>query len=199
MVNIIWMMMAIVGIMFAAVNGTIEEVNAAIFKGAKEAVTISIGMISILVFWLGLMKIAEEAGLLNALGTLAKPIVKRLFPEVPPNHPAMGYIVSNMIANMFGLGNAATPMGIKAMEELNKLNGNKDVASRSMVTFLAINTSSITLIPATVISIRMTYGSAAPGEIIGTTLVASALGTIGAIFIDRYYYWKRTRRGGRRP
>jgi spore maturation protein A len=199
MVNIIWVMMAIIGIGFAAVNGTMDEVNAAIFKGAKEAVTISIGMISILVFWLGLMKIAEEAGLLKALGTLTKPIVKRLFPEVPPNHPAMGYIVSNMIANMFGLGNAATPMGIKAMEELKKLNGNKDVASRSMVTFLAINTSSITLIPATVISIRMTYGSAAPGEIIGTTLVASALGTIGAIFIDRYYYWKRSRRGGRRP
>ncbi|MBA2870091.1 spore maturation protein A [Anoxybacillus calidus] len=198
MVNIIWMMMAIIGIGFAAVNGTMDEVNEAIFKGAKEAVTISIGMISILVFWLGLMKIAEEAGLLKALGTLAKPIIKRLFPEVPPNHPAMGYIVSNMIANMFGLGNAATPMGIKAMEELKKLNGYQDVASRSMVTFLAINTSSITLIPATVISIRMTYGSAAPGEIIGTTLVASALGTIGAIFIDRYYYWKRTRRGGRK-
>jgi spore maturation protein A len=197
MVNIIWMMMAIIGIVFAAVNGTMNEVNEAIFKGAKEAVTISIGMISILVFWLGLMKIAEEAGLLKALGALAKPIVKRLFPEVPSNHPAMGYIVSNMIANMFGLGNAATPMGIKAMEELKKLNGNKDVASRSMVTFLAINTSSITLIPATVISIRMTYGSAAPGEIIGTTLVASALGTIGAVFIDRYYYWKRSRRGGR--
>jgi spore maturation protein A len=197
MVNIIWVMMAMIGIVFAAVNGTMDEVNAAIFKGAKEAVTISIGMISILVFWLGLMKIAEEAGLLKALGTLAKPIVKRLFPEVPPNHPAMGYIVSNMIANMFGLGNAATPMGIKAMEELKKLHGNKDVASRSMVTFLAINTSSITLIPATVISIRMTYGSAAPGEIIGTTLVASALGTIGAVFIDRYYYWKRSRRGGR--
>jgi spore maturation protein A len=197
MVNIIWMMMAMIGIVFAAVNGTMNEVNEAIFKGAKEAVTISIGMISILVFWLGLMKIAEEAGLLKALGVLAKPIVKRLFPEVPSNHPAMGYIVSNMIANMFGLGNAATPMGIKAMEELKKLNGNKDVASRSMVTFLAINTSSITLIPATVISIRMTYGSAAPGEIIGTTLVASVLGTIGAIFIDRYYYWKRSRRGGR--
>jgi spore maturation protein A len=197
MVNIIWVMMALIGIVFAAVNGTMDEVNEAIFKGAKEAVTISIGMISILVFWLGLMKIAEEAGLLKVLGTLAKPIVKRLFPEVPSNHPAMGYIVSNMIANMFGLGNAATPMGIKAMEELKKLNGNKDVASRSMVTFLAINTSSITLIPATVISIRMTYGSAAPGEIIGTTLVASALGTIGAVFIDRYYYWKRSRRGGR--
>ncbi|WP_199425949.1 nucleoside recognition domain-containing protein [Thermaerobacillus caldiproteolyticus] len=198
MVNVIWVMMAIIGIFFAMAHGTMDEVNEAVFKGAKEAVTISIGMISILVFWLGLMRIAEEAGLLAKLSNLCKPFVRRLFPEVPANHPAMGYIVSNMIANMFGLGNAATPMGIKAMEELKKLNGYKDEASRSMVTFLAINTSSITLIPATVISIRMTYGSAAPGDIIGTTLVASTISTIGAIFIDRYYYWKRVRKGGKR-
>ena len=196
MVNIIWVMMAIIGIMFAMFNGTMDQVNEAVFKGAKEAVTISLGMISILVFWLGLMRIAEEAGLLRKLGMFTKPLVKRLFPEVPPNHPAIGYIVSNMIANMFGLGNAATPMGIKAMEELRRLNGDKEEASRSMITFLAINTSSITLIPATVISIRMTYESSAPGEIIGTTLVASTLGTISAIIIDRYFYWRRSRKGG---
>ncbi|MBB5323477.1 spore maturation protein A [Anoxybacillus tepidamans] len=197
MVNLIWAIMALVGIVFAAANGTINEVNEAVFKGAKEAVTIGIGMISILVFWLGLMKIAEDAGLLDKLAHLCKPLVRYLFPEVPANHPALGYIVSNMIANMFGLGNAATPMGIKAMEELKKLNGDQDTASRSMITFLAMNTSGITLIPATVISIRMTYESMAPGEIIGTTFVASAISTIGAIFIDRYYYWKRTR-GGKR-
>jgi spore maturation protein A len=198
MVNFIWVLMALVGIIFAMFHGTMNMVNEAIFKSAKEAVTISIGMISILVFWLGLMRIAEEAGLLERLARFCKPFVRRLFPEVPPNHPALGYIVSNMIANMFGLGNAATPMGIKAMEELKKLNGHKDEASRSMVTFLAINTSSITLIPATVISIRMTYGSVSPGEIIGTTLVASTISTIGAVLIDRYYYWKRTRKGGKR-
>ncbi|WP_027408662.1 nucleoside recognition domain-containing protein [Anoxybacteroides tepidamans] len=197
MVNLIWAIMALIGICFAMFNGTMNEVNEAVFKGAKEAVTISIGMISILVFWLGLTKIAEDAGLLAKLSHLCKPLVRRLFPEVPPNHPAMGYIVSNMIANMFGLGNAATPMGIKAMEELKKLNGYRDTASRSMVTFLAMNTSGITLIPATVISIRMTYHSASPGEIIGTTLVASTISTIGAILIDRYYYWKRAR-GGKR-
>lgn len=198
MVNLIWVAMAVVGIAFAMMSGTMNKVNEAIFQSAKEAVTISIGMISILVFWLGLMKIAEEAGLLKRLAALFKPLVRRLFPEVPPNHPALGYIVSNMVANMFGLGNAATPMGIKAMEELKKLNSHQEEASRSMITFLAINTSSITLIPATVISIRMTYGSAAPGEIIGTTLVASTISTIGAVCIDRYYYWKRTRKGGKR-
>ncbi|MGZ0086193.1 nucleoside recognition domain-containing protein [Caldibacillus thermoamylovorans] len=198
MVNLIWVMMAVVGIVFAAINGTMEEVNKAVFESAKEAVTISIGMISVLVFWLGLMAIAERAGLLHKVARLFMPIVRRLFPEVPPDHPALGYIVSNMVANMFGLGNAATPMGIKAMEQLKQLNGGRDEASRSMVTFLAINTSSITLIPATVISIRMTYGSAAPGEIIGTTVVASTISTIGAVLIDRYYYSKRTRKGRKR-
>ncbi|WP_025948544.1 nucleoside recognition domain-containing protein [Geobacillus thermocatenulatus] len=198
MVNLIWVMMAVIGIVFAAANGTMDEVNKAVFESAKEAVTISIGMVSILVFWLGLMAIAERAGLLDKAARLFMPFVRRLFPEVPTGHPALGYIVSNMVANMFGLGNAATPMGIKAMEQLKKLNGGRDEASRSMVTFLAMNTSGITLIPATVISIRMTYGSAAPGEIIGTTIVASTISTIGAVLIDRYYYWKRTRKG-RKP
>ncbi|MGG3006350.1 nucleoside recognition domain-containing protein [Geobacillus stearothermophilus] len=195
MVNLIWVMMAVIGIVFAAANGTMDEVNKAVFESAKEAVTISIGMVSILVFWLGLMAIAERSGLLANVARLFMPLVRRLFPEVPPGHPALGYIVSNMVANMFGLGNAATPMGIKAMEQLKKLNGGRDEASRSMVTFLAMNTSGITLIPTTVISIRMTYGSASPGEIIGTTVVASAISTIGAVLIDRYYYWKRMRKG----
>ena len=100
------------------VNGTMEEINKAIFMGAKEAVTLCIGLISVLVFWLGMMRIAQESGLLDGLSKLFRPLVRRLFPEVPPEHPAMGYILSNMIANMFGLGNAATPLGIKAMEEL---------------------------------------------------------------------------------
>src|SRR3954467_10244940 len=159
MVNYIWVFMTVVGIIFALINGTLEEVNKAIFDGAKEAVTLCIGLISILVFWLGMMRIAEESGLLNKLSMLFRPIVNRIFPDVPSNHPAMGYILSNMIANMFGLGNAATPLGIKAMEELKQLNGGKNSASRSMVTFLAINTASITIIPTTVIAIRMNYNS----------------------------------------
>jgi len=196
MVNIIWVAMTIIGIVFALVNGTIEEVNEAIFNGAKEAVTICIGLISILVFWLGLMRIAQDAGLLIKLAHLFKPFVRRLFPEVPVNHPAMGYMLSNMIANMFGLGNAATPMGIKAMEQLRELNDGKTSASRSMITFLAINTSSLTLVPTTVIAIRMTYDSANPTEIVGTTLVATLCSTIAAIMIDRYFHFRRTRKGG---
>lgn len=195
MVNLIWVFLTVIGIVFAMFNGTMEEVNEAVFKGGKEAVTISIGLISVLVFWLGLMKIAEQAGLLEVLGKLFKPIVSRLFPEVPSEHPAMGYMISNMMANLFGLGNAATPLGIKAMEQLKVLNGDSDAVSRSMITFLAINTSSITLIPATVIGIRMTYGSESPTNIVGPTLLATIISGICAIFIDRYYHYRRTRKG----
>ncbi|MED4017241.1 nucleoside recognition domain-containing protein [Sutcliffiella cohnii] len=195
MINIIWVLMTVVGIVFAMFNGTMAQVNEAVFQGAKEAVTICIGFISILVFWLGLMRIAQDAGLLEKLALLFKPIVKRLFPEVPSDHPAMGYILSNMIANLFGLGNAATPMGIKAMEQLKVLNGGSVEASRSMITFLVINTSSLTLIPTTVIAIRMTYDSAAPTEIVGTTLLATLCSTLAAIGIDRFFYYRRSKKG----
>lgn len=195
MVNYIWAFLAIVGIIFGLFNGTMEEVNKAIFDGAKEAVTLCIGLISVLVFWLGMMRIAEESGLLERLSKLFRPLVKIIFPEVPTNHPAMGYILSNMISNMFGLGNAATPLGIKAMEELKKLNGGKNSASRSMVTFLAINTASITIIPTTVIAIRMNYNSASPTEIVVPTIIATIISAIGAILIDRYFYYRRRRKG----
>ncbi|MFN7252126.1 MAG: nucleoside recognition domain-containing protein [Anaerobacillus sp.] len=195
MVNIIWMLMLIIGIIFAALNGKMDAVNEAIFKGAQDAVSICIGLISILVFWLGLMRIAQASGLLDGLAKIMKPIATRLFPEVPSNHPAMGYILSNMTANLFGLGNAATPMGIKAMEQLKALNGNKDSASRSMITLLAINTASITLIPTTVISIRMNYGSVNPTEIVGTTLIATTCSTLAAIMIDRFFYYRRVKKG----
>lgn len=195
MVNYIWVFMTVIGLVFAAVNGTMSQVNEAVFKGATEAVTLCIGLISILVFWLGMMRIAETAGLLDKLSSLFRPLVTKLFPEVPAGHPAMGYILSNMMANMFGLGNAATPLGIKAMEELKKLNGGKDYASRSMITFLAINTSSITLIPTTVIAIRITYDSASPTSIVGPTLMATCISAIAAILIDRYFYYRRSRKG----
>ncbi|MGX7627963.1 spore maturation protein SpmA [Bacillus thuringiensis] len=195
MVNLVWVAMAVIGIVYAMINGTMEAINKAVFDGAKDAVTICIGLISVLVFWLGLMKIAEEAGLLKKLVTFFMPIVKRLFPEIPKDHPSMGFILSNMMANFFGLGNAATPLGIKAMEQLKELNGGKDSASRSMVTFLALNTSAITLIPTTVISIRMTYESANPTEIVGVTFIAQVLSMIGAIWIDRYFYRRRSRKG----
>lgn len=141
------------------------------------------------------MKIAEEAGLLNFFSKLCRPFISKLFPDIPPHHPAMGYILSNLMANFFGLGNAATPLGIKAMEQMKALNGGKNEASRSMITFLAVNTSSITLVPTTVIAIRMTYGADQPTDIVGPTILATLISGIGAILIDRYFHYRRSRRG----
>ncbi|AKP47648.1 nucleoside recognition domain-containing protein [Bacillus smithii] len=191
MVNYIWVGMTIIGLLFAMVNGNMDKVNEAIFETAGQAVTLCIGLISVLVFWLGMMRIAQESGLLDKMSKAFRPLVRRLFPEVPPDHPALGYIVSNMMANLFGLGNAATPLGIKAMEQLKKLNGGKEAASRSMITFLAINTSSITLIPTTVIAVRITYHSSSPTEIVGPTLVSTVFSAIFGILIDRYFYYRR--------
>ncbi|SES81503.1 spore maturation protein A [Oceanobacillus limi] len=191
MVNIIWACMAIIGILYAMINGTMDQVNEAIFESADEAVSLTIGLISVLVFWLGIMKIAEEAGILRVLAKIFRPIIIKIFPEIPKDHPAMGYILSNITANIFGLGNAATPMGIKAMEQMKELNGGSDSASRSMITFLALNTSSLTLIPTTVIAIRMQFNSLSPTEIVGTTIIATTVSSICALLIDRFFYYKR--------
>lgn len=195
-VNIIWVSLFVIGFVFAAIQGNMSSVNEAIFTGAKEAVVICIGLISVLTFWLGMMRIAEKAGIINGVSKLMSPFVKRIFPDIPNGHPAFGYIISNMSANLFGLGNAATPMGIKAMKELKVLNGNKDEASRSMITLLAINTASITLIPTTVIALRIEYNSVGPTEIVFTTILATTCSTIGAICIDRYFHFRRMKKGG---
>ncbi|ELK44422.1 nucleoside recognition domain-containing protein [Halobacillus sp. ACCC02827] len=192
MVNVIWAMLAVTGIIYAAFAGTMDQVNQAIFATLDEAVMITLSLTGVLVFWLGLMKIAETAGLLAGLSKLFRPIVRRLFPDIPDGHPAFGYILSNMTANMFGLGNAATPMGLKAMKELKELSGS-DEASRSMITFLAINTSSLTLVPTTVIAIRMKYGSVDPTAIIGATILATLVSTCAALVIDRYFHYRRKR------
>jgi spore maturation protein A len=194
MINIIWVALFCIGIFYAAINGTMAQVNKAIFSSASEAVTLCLGLASVLIFWLGLMKIAEKSGLLDKLAHLFRPLIRRIFPEVPGDHPAMGYIMSNLIANLFGLGNAATPMGIKAMEELKKLNGGRNTPSRSMITLLALNTSGMTLIPATVIAIRMQYDSKVPAAIVGPTLLATLCTTISALLIDRYFYYRRKRK-----
>jgi spore maturation protein A len=187
MVNAIWLFMILFGFGFAAVNGNLEAVTQAAFEGAKTGVTVCFGLISILVFWLGMMRVGEAAGLLNALARLLMPLVRFLFPSVPKDHPAIGYILTNMSANILGLGNAATPMGIKAMQELQKLNPNKDTATPAMCTLLALNTSSITLIPTTMIAVRMNFGSASPADIVGTTLIATLIATTSAILLDWWY------------
>jgi len=190
LINYIWFFLIFVGIIYAMINGNIEHVNKAIFEGAKNGVTISLSLISLLSFWLGLMKIAETSGFLKLVTKILSPFICLLFPSVPKNSPALGYIISNISANLFGLGNAATPVGIKAMQELQKLNYNKDEPSSAMQTLLALNTSGLTLIPTTVIAIRMQYNSMNPTEIITTTLIATIIATSAAIFFDYFYRQK---------
>jgi len=181
LINIIWFLFIIIGVIVATVTGNIEAVTQAAIDNAELAVELAIGLVGVMALWLGIMKIAEEAGLVQLLGKALRPIMIRLFPEVPDDHPAMGAMIMNMAANVLGLGNAATPLGLKAMNELNKINEDKDTASNAMCTFLAINTSSVTLIPATVIAYRAAAGSANPTEIIGPVIIATLASTIAAI------------------
>lgn len=155
--------------------------NEGLVKYARTAVEISIGLIGLITFWLGLMKVAEASGLIKKLAGLLKPITVRLFPDVPADHPAMGAMIMNISANILGLANAATPLGLKAMEELNKLNKKIGTATDAMCTFLVINTSNVQLIPATVIAIRAASGSANPTEILGPVIVATTISTITGV------------------
>lgn len=185
MVNFVWLAMIVFGIIVAGAEGNIEVVTKAALDGANNAVKISISLIAVITFWLGIMKLAEEAGLVRALAWLVRPVMRFLFPSVPKDHPAMGAMVMNLSANILGLGNAATPMGLIAMRELQKLNNNRDTASDAMCTFLALNTSCVTLIPTTIIGIRLLYGSADPTEIVGPTIMATAFSMAVAVVVDR--------------
>jgi len=186
MVNIIWVAMLLTGIVVAAVNGNIDAVTTAALKGAQWAVDFALGLIAIMTFWLGIMKVAEVAGMVRILATIVEPFTRFLFPTVPRDHPAMGAIIMNLSANVLGLGNAATPMGLIAMKELQKLNkSDPESASEAMCTFLALNTSCITVIPATIIGIRIQAGSLNPTEIVGTTIFATSCAMFVAVVADR--------------
>ncbi|MFW6297672.1 MAG: nucleoside recognition domain-containing protein [Desulfosalsimonas sp.] len=165
----------------------IEEVSRAVVESAGGAVELAIGLIGVMTLFLGLMKVAEKGGLLNVISRLLRPVMVRLFPEVPPDHPAMGAMILNMSANALGLGNAATPFGIRAMQELDKLNTRKGTATNAMALFLAINTSSITLLPTGVIALRASAGSADPAGILPTTLFATICSTIVGVIAARLY------------
>jgi spore maturation protein A len=159
----------------------IKAVTKAAIEYADVAVTISLGLIGVMALWLGIMKVGEAAGLLELLTKVMMPITKRLFPDVPPNHPAVGAMIMNIAANMLGLNNAATPLGLKAMEELNKINPKAGTATNAMCTFLVINTAGLTLIPATAIAIRAGLGSADPAIIVGTSIFGAGCATIAGL------------------
>jgi len=181
MLNAVWIGLIAASVVVGAATGRLDAVTKAAFDSARGAVELAIGLVGVMALWLGVMRIAEEAGLARALARLLRPAARRLFPDVPADHPALAAILLNVSASWLGLGNAATPLGLKAMEELQKLNPAKDTASNAMVTFLALNTSSITLVPATIIAVRATLGSANPTEIVAPTILASACATVVAV------------------
>ncbi|MCS5622638.1 MAG: nucleoside recognition protein [Candidatus Marinimicrobia bacterium] len=178
MLNYIWFGLIFISVVVGTITGRIDQVTEAAITMSKTSVEIALGLIGIMALWLGTMKIAEDSGLIQIIAKTLRPITIRLFPDVPSDHPAIGSIVLNMAANMLGLGNAATPLGLKAMKELQELNEHKDTATDAMCTFLAINTSSVQIIlPATVVGLM----GAAANQIFITTIIATSLSTVAAI------------------
>jgi len=179
--NYIWLGLMLIALIVGAINGRIDAVTRAAVDNAAVAVEIALGLIGIMALWLGIMKIAEKGGVIQILSRAIKPVARFLFPTIPSDHPAIGAMLMNIIANWLGLGNAATPLGLKAMEELQKLNKSSDTATNDMATFLALNTATICLIPMTVIAVRAQLGSRNPFEIISTTILASTCATLAGI------------------
>lgn len=183
--NYLWAFMILTGVVFAAFHGTLPAVTQAALDSAKEAVTLCITMMGVMSFWVGLMRIAEKAGIIEGLSRKMRPVLHFLFPDLPQEHPVNEYIATNMIANVFGLGWAATPAGLKAMEELAEIKKEKglpeEVASNEMCTFLILNISSLQLIPVSVIAYRSQYGSSNPSAITGAAIAATLVSTATAV------------------
>lgn len=183
MLNYLWGFMIVIGVIVGVLNGSISDVSTASINSAKEAITLCITMLGVMAFWTGMMQVAKASGIIDALTRGLYPIIRLLFPDIPKGHIANEYIASNMIANILGLGWAATPMGLKAMKELKKLNKDSELASCDMCTFLIINISSLQLIPVNIIAYRSQYGSISPTDILGAALLATIISTIaGVIF-----------------
>ncbi len=181
--NYIWFFIILVSIACAAYTGRISEVVNSILTGAQKSVELALYLAGIMAFWLGMMKIAEKSGLVSLIAKALTPIARRLFPGIPKDNPAVGDIAMNFTANAFGLSNAATPMGIKAMEELQKLNKDKESASNDMCTLLAMNTAGFQLVPATVIAVLVAFGSKNPTEIVIPTLIVTSIAFVSALII----------------
>ncbi len=192
MVSVIWVFLIFIAIIFSLLTGNIETINNGILTHAKSGMNLILEMMPLIILWTGIMKIAENSGLLNVFSRFLNPLLSKLFPSLKKDHKALGYIASNIAANMLGLGSAATPFGLKAMEELQKDNPKKDTATEAMITFLVLNTGGVTLIPTTVIALRIASGSANPTEIIITSILATAVSSISGLVLD-YIIRRRNR------
>ena len=190
MISKLWAFFIISGSLYLVATGDFDGLNKQILSSGKVTLDLILQMLPIVCLWLGVANIAKESGLLKKLTLFLEPILHKIFPEIPKGHAALGYISSNIIANMFGLGNAATPFGLKAMEEMQKLNKDKTVASRSMITFLVINTCGITLVPTTIISLRVMHDSADASGIVVPCILVSFLALVIGLIFDYIFYQK---------
>lgn len=191
MINVVWVVLLVGGLVVAAVSGTLPEVTQAAMTSAGKGVEVALGFVGIMTLWLGMARIAERSGLMQQLADLMAPLLRRLFPEVPANTPALGNMSMNLVANMLGMGSAATPFGLKAMQDLKSLQDPDDTsASASMITFIALNTAALNLVPASVIALRVAAGSRAPADIVGPTIMATAAAMMVAVAADRWYRWR---------
>lgn len=195
MINLVWLLLLVIGVVAAAVDGQVSAVTDAVMGQSQLAIETILGFAGMMVMWLGIMNIAEESGLIRRLSALMEPLLRWLLPEVPADDPAMGTILMSISANMLGVGAAATPLGLKAMQNLQRLNDQPERATNAMCTFLALNTSGVTLVPATVIALRAAAGSSGPTEIVGTALLATICSSAVALTVDRIYRWLGSGRG----
>ena len=193
MVNYIWACFIVVGIVYSFVSGNTDIINTEIISSASSSINMILTILPIMCLWLGLMNIAKESGMLDVMSKKISPAIKILFPEIPKNHESLSLISSNIVMNMLGLGNAATPFGLKAMKSMQSLNKQKDQASRSMITFLVINTASVTIIPTTVISFRLINGAKNPADIVLASIITTILSCLFGLILDRicYLIWRR--------
>ncbi len=194
MINYIWGGFFIIGIIYSFITGNTEGINNEILTSASSSVNMILQILPIMCLWLGIMQIASDSGLIKKLSRKITPLITKLFPDIPPEHEALTLISSNIIMNMLGLGNAATPFGLKAMKSMQSLNKEKDTATRSMITFLVINTASVTIIPTTVISFRIIAGSTNPTDIVLVSIITSFLSCIVGLILDRLFYFLRRKK-----
>ena len=188
MINYIFGFFIIIGIIYCFLTGNTQVVNDSLLSSGSTAIDMIIKMLPLLCLWLGVMKIAEASGLLHQISIVFSKVLHPLFPDLKKRGDSISYIAPNIVMNMLGLGNAATPFGLKAFESMQKENPNKDTATRSMITFLVMNTASVTLIPTTVISFRMLNGSNSPTEIVGACMIATVLSCVNGLILDRIFY-----------
>ncbi len=194
MINYIWGGFFIIGIIYSFITGNTEDINTEILTSASSSINMILQLLPIMCLWLGIMQIASDSGLIKTISRKITPLITKLFPEIPPGHEALTLISSNIIMNMLGLGNAATPFGLKAMKSMQSLNHEKDTATRSMITFLVINTASVTIIPTTVISFRIIAGSNNPTDIVLVSIITSFLSCIIGLILDRLFYLLRRKK-----